>query len=126
MRSSADPFLSSRSRARVSIPVIDRSYEDRHRTSTGFRGEPMARGGSRLEADLGRLLRGLVRLEVGLLVEAAAEEPGDDHGGEAHPLRVEGLGRVVEALALHRDPVLRPLELGLEVAEVGVRLEVRV
>src|SRR5260370_9710993 len=70
------------------------------------------------ELDLRGLLRAFLGLEVGLLVEAGAEERGDEDGVEAHPRGVEGLGLPVEAHALDRDPVLSGLKLGLQAQEV--------
>src|SRR5690606_10744046 len=79
-----------------------------------------------LELHARRVLRARRGLEVRLLVEARAEEAGHQHRGEAEALGVEGLRRLVEAHALSGDPVLGALELRLEVAEVLVRLQLRV
>src|SRR6476659_1193349 len=64
------------------------------------------------------------RLEVGLLLES--EERGEEVRRKLQPKGVVALGRLVVPIALDRDPVLRPLELRLEVLEVRVRLQLRV
>src|SRR5437773_1575165 len=78
------------------------------------------------ELDLRGLVRALLGLEVRLLVEARAEEGCDEDGGDAHARGVEGLGLLVEAHALDRDPVLGGLELRLEAQEVLVGLQLGV
>src|ERR1700693_5982517 len=64
------------------------------------------------------------RLEVGLLLEP--EHPRDQVGRESEPRRVVVLGRLVVIHTGDRDAVLRPLQLRLEVPEVGICLELRV
>jgi hypothetical protein len=63
-------------------------------------------------------------LEEGLLLEAA--QAGDEAGREHAHAEVVVAHRLVEALALHGDAVLRPLELALEGEEVLVALELRI
>src|SRR5258706_15463524 len=75
-----------------------------------------------LELHLGRLLAAGRRLEEGLVLEAA--EGGDEAAGEEAQPRVVVAHRLVEAHALHRDAVLRALELALEREEVLVGLEI--
>src|SRR6266542_3872610 len=74
-----------------------------------------------LELHLGRLLATGRGLEEGLLLEAA--EGGDHAAGIKLEPRVVVAHRLVEAHALHRDPVLGALELALQLEEVLVGLE---
>src|SRR5499426_3138712 len=59
--------------------------------------------------------------EEGLLLEAAQRR--DEAGGEDPDAQVVFAHGLVEALALHRDAVLRAFELALESQEVLVALE---
>src|SRR6185369_5291042 len=77
-----------------------------------------------LELHLGDGLGPRRRLEEGLLLEAA--QAGDEAGREHAHAEVVVAHRLVEALALHGDAVLRPLELALEGEEVLVALELRI
>src|SRR5215468_8258812 len=61
------------------------------------------------------------RLEEGLFLEAAQRR--DEAGGEDPDAQVVFAHGLVEALALHRDAVLRAFELALESQEVLVALE---
>ena len=67
-------------------------------------------------------LRSGLGLEVGVLLEA--EQSGEDIAGEAADGGVELAGRVVEVLACHVDAVLRAFQLGLQLQEVLVGLQV--
>src|SRR6266478_2020946 len=63
-------------------------------------------------------------LEEGLLLEAA--QPGDETGREHPHAEIVVAHRLVEALALHGNAVLRPLELALQGEEILVALELRI
>ena len=67
-------------------------------------------------------LRSGLGLEIGALLEA--EQSGQDVLGEAADGGVELAGRVVEVLACHVDAVLRAFQLGLQLQEVLVGLQV--
>src|SRR5579862_4963033 len=110
-----------------------RRRSGRARAGAGPRARPPAVPGGwaprrdrSLELHFRRGLGALLRLEVGLDVEAGAEEAGDQHRREALALGVEALRRLVVAHALDGDAVLGALELRLQVTEVLGGLEVRV
>src|SRR2546425_7193935 len=90
--------------------------------STLFPYTTLFRSASRLELHLGRGRRVGRGLEERLRLEARHRR--DDGAGEEAQARVVVAHRLVELPPLHRDPVLGPLELGLERQEVLVRLEV--
>src|SRR5439155_18530531 len=82
------------------------------------------RAASRLELHLGRGGRVGRGLEEGL--RRVARHRRDHGAGEEAQARVVVPYRLVEPPPLHRDPVLRALELGLQREEVRIRLEVGV
>src|SRR5439155_24170373 len=71
----------------------------------------------KLERHLRRRLRSRFSLQIGLLLEAIAEEAREKDGGESVALRVERARRLVDAHSLDDNAVLRTVELGLQLAE---------
>src|SRR6266852_7248258 len=79
-----------------------------------------------MERRLARCSRARLCLEIGLLVEAVAEEASEEGRRKTVALGVDLARRIVEAHALDRNAVLGALELRLQVAEVRRRLELGV
>src|SRR4051812_41114459 len=77
-------------------------------------GQDFLRPVSGPELHLGRLLRALVGLELRHRLGVAVERLGPEDVGEGAQRGVVGPHGVDVVAPRHRDPVLRPLKLGLE------------